>query len=75
MGQTFDIFQQSGNAPVCRDWLNREHNDSESSTDNSQRIALLILSGPNAFPARRYFKTTSISAGVRIMELNSFTIS
>ena len=42
MGQTFGIFQQSENTLVCRDWLNREQNGSESSTDNSRRILLLI---------------------------------
>ena len=66
MGQTLDMFQQSENTPVCRDWLNREQNGSGNSTENSRRILLLIPSGPMAFPTGRDFKTASISAGVKV---------
>ena len=38
MGQTLDMFQQSENTPVCRDWLNREQNGSGNSTENLRRI-------------------------------------
>ena len=70
----FACFHISGTLPVTMEKLNKSHKGWDNGCDNSLRIRLFMLSGPEALPVFRDFKTVLTSYGVNWTELSILSL-